>query len=303
MNVLSGIIIGFIGYTIFVILDTIIKKYLVNEYSVFQINFYICLFSFIPTLLTLYFLNKWSSLKNDIIHIQLLRGLFGLISGALVVYSFRKHSFNEIYPILFSAPLIITMLSHFFLGEKVGIRRWSAVIVGFLGVLIVSRPGTVHFSLSLFGLIFSAFLMAINITLVRKYSNNQSSIAFTFYAFLSATVLNGLISINNHVTLSFNDLMILIFCGIICGIGGNCLTIASKFLESSIFAPIQYSQIFSGAILSYLFFAEIPDIFEIIGSIIIVSSGIYIIIRETNIGIRPYIKKDSRFRDQFNRGH
>ena len=97
--------------------------------------------------------------------------------------------------------------------------------------------------------------------------------------------------------------MILIFCGIICGIGGNCLTIASKFLESSIFAPIQYSQIFSGAILSYLFFAEIPDIFEIIGSIIIVSSGIYIIIRETNIGIRPYIKKDSRFRDQFNRGH
>jgi len=58
MNVLSGISIGFIGYTIFVILDTIIKKYLVNEYSVFQINFYICLFSFIPTLLTLYFLNK-----------------------------------------------------------------------------------------------------------------------------------------------------------------------------------------------------------------------------------------------------
>ena len=58
MNVLSGISIGFIGYTIFVVLDTIIKKYLVNEYSVFQINFYICLFSFIPTLLTLYFLNN-----------------------------------------------------------------------------------------------------------------------------------------------------------------------------------------------------------------------------------------------------
>ena len=57
MNVLSGISIGFIGYTIFVILDTIIKKYLVNEYSVFQINFYICLFSFIPTILTRDFLN------------------------------------------------------------------------------------------------------------------------------------------------------------------------------------------------------------------------------------------------------
>ena len=303
MNVLSGISIGFIGYTIFVILDTIIKKYLVNEYSVFQINFYICLFSFIPTLLTLYFLNKWSSLKNDIIHIQLLRGLFGLISGALVVYSFREHAFSEIYPILFSAPLMITMLSHFFLDEKVGIRRWSAVTVGFIGVLIVSRPGTIHFSLSLFGLFFSALLMAINITLVRKYSNNQSSIAFTFYAFLSATILNGLLSLNSHIPLSFNDLMILVFCGIICGIGGNCLTIASKFLESSVFAPIQYTQLISGAILGYLFFADIPDIYEIIGSLIIVGSGIYIIIRETKIGVRPYIKEDSRFRDQFNRGH
>ena len=67
MNVLSGISIGFIGYTIFVILDTIIKKYLVNEYSVFQINFYICLFSFIPTLLTLYFLHT-NILKTNLLN-------------------------------------------------------------------------------------------------------------------------------------------------------------------------------------------------------------------------------------------
>ena len=55
--------------------------------------------------------------------------------------------------------------------------------------------------------------------------------------------------------------------------------------------------------MGYLFFADIPDIYEIIGSLIIVGSGIYIIIRETKIGVRPYIKEDSRFRDQFNRGH
>ena len=303
MNVIGGVSIGFLGYTLFVVLDTIIKKYLANDYSVFQINFYICLFSFFPTIITIDFLDAWKTLKNDLILIQLLRGIFGLISGAFVVNSFRSHALNEIYPIMFSAPLFLIILSHFFLGEKVGIRRWSAVLIGFIGVLIVSRPGTIHFSLSLFGLFFSALLMAINITLVRKYSNNQSSIAFTFYAFLSATILNGLLSFNSHIALSFNDLMILVFCGIICGIGGNCLTIASKFLESSVFAPIQYTQLISGAILGYLFFADIPDIYEIIGSLIIVGSGIYIIIRETKIGVRPYIKEDSRFRDQFNRGH
>ena len=178
----------------FVVLDTIIKKYLVNDYSVFQINFYICLFSFIPTLITIQTLHKWKSLNNNIVFLQLFRGIFGLISGALVVNSFRNHALNEIYPILFSAPLFLTMLSHFFLNEKVGIRRWIAVIVGFIGVLIVSRPGTIHFSVSYLGLILSALLMSVNIALVRKFSNNQSSISFTFYAFLSATIVNGLLT-------------------------------------------------------------------------------------------------------------
>ena len=303
MNVLGGVSIGFLGYTMFVVLDTIIKKYLVNDYSVFQINFYICLFSFIPTLITIQTLNKWKSLNNNIIFLQLFRGIFGLISGALVVNSFKNHALNEIYPILFSAPLFLTMLSHFFLNEKVGVRRWIAVIIGFIGVLIVSRPGTIHFSISYLGLIFSALLMSVNIALVRKFSGNQSSISFTFYAFLSATIVNGLLTINNHIIMSFSDTLILLLCGIICGLAGNCLTIASKFLESSVFAPIQYSQIISGSVLGFFIFNDLPDFYEIVGSIVIVLSGIYIIYRETIKGVRPFMKKDARFRDKFNRGH
>ena len=303
MNVLGGVSIGFLGYTLFVVLDTIIKKYLANDYSVFQINFYICLFSFIPTILTIYFLKSWNTLKNDLIFIQLLRGIFGLISGAFVVNSFRSHALNEIYPIMFSAPLFLIILSHFFLGEKVGIRRWSAVLVGFIGVLIVSRPGTIHFTTSYLGLFVSAFLIAINIALVRKFSKNHSSISFTFYAFLSATIINGLLAMNNYMAMTFNDTMILVLCGIICGVGGNFLTMASKNLESSVFAPIQYTQLFSGIILGYLVFSDLPDIYEIIGSTIIILSGVYIIYRETIIGVRPFNKKETRFRDEFNRGH
>ena len=303
MNVLGGVSIGFLGYTLFVVLDTIIKKYLANDYSVFQINFYICLFSFIPTILTIYFLKSWNTLKNDLIFIQLLRGIFGLISGAFVVNSFRSHALNEIYPIMFSAPLFLIILSHFFLGEKVGIRRWSAVLVGFIGVLIVSRPGTIHFTMSYLGLFVSALLISINIALVRKFSKNHSSISFTFYAFLSAAIINGLLAINNYIAMTLNDTMILILCGIICGVGGNFLTMASKNLESSVFAPIQYTQLFSGIVLGYLVFSDLPDIYEIIGSTIIILSGVYIIYRETIIGVRPFNKKETRFRDEFNRGH
>ena len=303
MNVLGGVSIGFLGYTLFVVLDTIIKKYLANDYSVFQINFFICLFSFIPTIITIHFLHAWKTLKNDLILIQLLRGIFGLISGAFVVNSFRSHALNEIYPIMFSAPLFLIILSHFFLGEKVGIRRWSAVLIGFIGVLIVSRPGTIHFTMSYLGLFVSAFLIAINIALVRKFSKNHSSISFTFYAFLSAAIINGLLAMNNYMAMTLNDTMILILCGIICGVGGNFLTMASKNLESSVFAPIQYTQLFSGIILGYLVFSDLPDIFEIIGSSVIILSGVYIIYRETIIGVRPFNKKETRFRDEFNRGH
>ena len=303
MNVLGGVSIGFLGYTLFVVLDTIIKKYLANDYSVFQINFFICLFSFIPTIITIHFLHAWKTLKNDLILIQLLRGIFGLISGAFVVNSFRSHALNEIYPIMFSAPLFLIILSHFFLGEKVGIRRWSAVLIGFIGVLIVSRPGTIHFTMSYLGLFVSAFLIAINIALVRKFSKNHSSISFTFYAFLSAAIINGLLAMNNYMAMTLNDTMILILCGIICGVGGNFLTMASKNLESSVFAPIQYTQLFSGIILGYLVFSDLPDIYEIIGSTIIILSGVYIIYRETIIGVRPFNKKETRFRDEFNRGH
>ena len=294
---------GFGGYTLFVLLDSIIKKYLVINYSVFQINFFICFFSFIPICFSLHFYSGWSVLINNKIHIQLLRGSLGVIGGAFVVNSFIHHSFNEIYPILFSAPLILCVMSFFLLKEKVGYYRWTAVLIGFVGVLIVSRPGTIHFTLSLLGLFVSAFLMSTSVILIRKYGNNQSSIAFTFYGFLSATIINGLLCSQNYKPLMQFDIYIFILCGVLFGIAGLFISISARILESSVFAPIQYSQLLAGLILGFLFFRDLPDLFEIIGSIIIILSGIFIIYKDTQSGIRPFTSKISRVRDMFNRGH
>ena len=302
-NNFISLIAGFGGYTLFVLLDSILKKYLVTNYSVFQINFFICLFSFIPTCLFLHFYSGWGVLINNKIHIQLLRGLLGVIAGAFIVNSFINHSFSEIYPILFSTPLILCVMSFFFLKEKVGYNRWAAVLIGFVGVLVVSRPGTIHFSLSLLGLLVSAFTMATMVILIRKYGNNQSSIAFTFYGFLSSTIINFLLCSQNYNPLRQFDIYLFILCGIIIGIAGLFVSISARTLESSVFAPIQYSQLFAGLIFGYLFFRDLPDFFEIIGSIIIILSGIFIIYKDTQSGIRPFTSKVSRVRDMFNRGH
>ena len=299
-----GLFLGFSGYIIFVFLDSLIKKNLVNHYPVFQINFFICLFSFIPIIASLFILKSWNVLLNKKIHIQLFRGVLGLLCGALIVNSFKSHTFSEIYPILFSAPLILTIFSNLILKEKVGPRRWIAVLVGFIGVLVVSRPGTIHFTWSLFGLFIAAFILATNIIIIRKLANSQSSIAFAFYGSCAGLILSGIFTTQNFVPIINNyHFLIFIICGIVGGTGGLCISGASKILESSVFAPIQYVQLIAGFVFGYLFFKDLPDTFEILGSLIIIISGLFIIYRESKLGLRPFTNKKSRIRDLFHRGH
>ena len=294
-----GIFLGFAGYIIFVFLDSIIKKYLIQDYPVLEINFYICLFSLIPISLALHFISGWKVLNNNKIHIQVLRGILGLICAAIIINSFREHAFSEIYPILFSAPLILTIFSYFILKEKVGPRRIAAVLVGFIGVLIVSRPGTMHFTFSLFLLFIGAIILAVNVLLVRMYANNQSSIAFAFYGFLTGLFLSAFFAYNVYVPLKGSDIYIFFICGIIAGTGGLCITAASKTLESSVFAPLQYFQLIAGFIFGYLFFSDLPDIYEVTGSLIISSSGLFIIYREYKVGV----SQDVLVKDIINRGN
>ena len=298
-----GLLLGFSGYTLFVLLDSIIKKNLVNQYPLFEITFYICLFSFIPILITLTFVGNWKGLINNKVHIQLLRGLLAIICGALIINSFKHHALIEIYPILFSTPLILTLLSYFVLKEKVGISRWLAVILGFVGVLIVSRPGTIHFTLALLGLFLAALILAINVLIIRLLANSQSSIAFAFYGSVAGLVLSGMICYSNYVPITLPDLLTLILCGILGGSAGLCISGASKILESSVFAPIQYIQLVVGFVLGYLFFNDLPDKFEVIGSLTIVITGLFIIYQENKLKIRPLLSDKSRIRDMFFRGH
>ena len=298
-----GLLLGISGYSLFVFLDTIIKKYLVQQYPIFEITFFICLFSFIPILTTLIVVGNWNRLINNKIHIQLLRGILAIICGSLIINSFRYHALFEIYPVLFATPLILTSLSYFFLKEKISILRWSVVLIGFIGVLIVSRPGTFHFTLAIMGLFIGAFILAINVLIIRFLANSQSSIAFAFYGSVAGLFVSGIISYFNYVPVTLADLLILILCGILGGTAGRCISGASNILETSVCGPIQYVQLVVGFILGYLFFYDLPDKFEVIGSLIIVCSGLFLIYRENKLRIRPLVSKKSRTRDMFLRGH
>ena len=298
-----GIFLGFLGYVVYVLIDSIIKKYLVIYYPIIQINFFICLFSFIPIALALQFISGWKVLINNKIHIQLLRGILGLICAAIIINSLKNHSFSEIYPILFSAPLILTALSFLILKEKIGPKRLLAVTIGFVGVLIVARPGTIHFTFSLFLLFIGAIILAVNVILIRKFASNQSSIAFAFYGYLVALIISAIITSQFYVPLKNNDIYLFFLCGIIAGTGGLCISEASKMLESSLFAPLQYFQLVAGFIFGYLFFADVPDFYEVTGSLVISIAGLFIIYRDYQTGIRSFTSKVRGASDIINRSH
>ena len=171
-----------------------------------------------------------------------------------------------------------------------GLRRWIAVLIGFIGVLIVSRPGTIHFTWSLFGLFIAAIILATNIIIIRSLAKSQSAIAFSFYASIAGLILSSILTSQNFIIPTNMDLFIFLICGIICGIAGLCISGASKMLESSTFAPIQYVQLVAGFMFGYLFFGELPDIYEIFGSIVIIFSGLFIIYRQKKLGIKSFAK-------------
>ena len=136
----------------------------------------------------------------------------------------------------------------------------------------------------------SAIILAINIIIVRKYARTQSAVVFTFWGSISGMTIAGIISSQNMITIRDGDLIIFLICGIICGVAALCITGASKILESSTFAPIQYVQIIFGFIFGYIFFNDLPDMYEIFGSLIIILSGLFIIYREYTLGIESMVK-------------
>ena len=154
----------------------------------------------------------------------------------------------------------------------------------------MSRPGTIHFTWSLFGLFLAAIILATNIVIIRSLAKSQSAIAFSFYGSIAGLILSSILTRNNFIYPTNGDLIIFTICGLICGIAALCISGASKILESSIFAPIQYVQLVSGFIFGYIFFKDLPDIYEILGSIVIISSGLFIIYRQNKLGIKSFVK-------------
>ncbi|MFN7182571.1 MAG: DMT family transporter [Thermomonas haemolytica] len=213
--------------------------------------------------------------------LHLLRGALGVLMMASFVYALRRLPLSTAYAIFFVAPLLITALSVPLLGERVGPRRWMAIVIGLLGVLVVLRPsGAGMFSLAGLAVLVAASGYALSAISVRVLARTNSTQAITFWVLLLMAAGAGALALPDWVALRGEHLAIVIAIGIAGALGQYAITEAFRLGEASLIAPLEYTALAWGTLLDLLLWGVLPDAATWAGAAIIVASGLYLLRRE-----------------------
>ncbi len=214
-------------------------------------------------------------------HTQILRGLLLFFSSFLYFHGIAYMPLATAASISLSSPIIVTALSSKLLGEPVGPRRWAAVGVGFAGALIVVRPGHDAFDWHVLLIIASTVCSSFYQIFSRRYGQTERPDASATVATIVGTVAAAPLLPFEWVTPAWGwDMALFVGMGIMAGTGHYFLTIAYSQAPAAIVSPFNYSQLIGAAILGFIVFRELPDLWTWVGSGVIIASGLYIGYRE-----------------------
>ncbi len=229
---------------------------------------------------------------------QILRGccLFG--STIFNFLALKTLPLADAITILFFAPMVITALAGPLLGEWAGWRRWLAIGVGMVGVVIVTRPGLGHVGIGHFYALLSVFSYCFYVIMTRAMSQTETSESLIFYSALTPVVLfSPSIPLAASVPPDLVSWILLIGLGIFGGAGHWLVIQAYKRATVSALAPYPYSQIVYAVALGYFVFGDVPDRYTIIGAAIIIGSGLYIVRREQVLRKASYSEPNAEAQD------
>ena len=213
--------------------------------------------------------------------LHLLRGGLGVAMMASFVYALGTLPLSTAYSIFFVAPLLITALSVPFLGEKVGPRRWTAIAVGLIGVLILLRPtGEGMMSLAALAVLVAALMYAVSAISVRLLARTDSTQAMMVWLMTMIAVGAGVLAIPDWVPLRADDGWLILGVGVAGALGQYAITEAFRRGEASLIAPLEYTALVWGVLLDATLWGVLPDAVTWVGAGIIVASGLYLMRRE-----------------------
>lgn len=280
---LRGAILALVAMGIFATHDAVVKT-LGAIYSPFQILFFGALLSFPPVAVIMLNDSREASLRPRRAGWVFFRTALTIVTGVSAFYAFSTLPLAQVYVILFASPLLITIIAIPLLGERVRARRWAAVIVGLLGVIIVMRPGQSDLSLGHLAALTAAVCGATASVIVRKIGADERSVVLLLFPMVGNFIVTGLALPFVYRPMPVGDLGLM---AVIAGLGlvaSFLVILAYRAGEAAIVAPMQYSQILWATAYGYLLFDEGLDWATILGAGVIIASGLYIVFRETRAG-------------------
>ena len=258
-----------------------IAKLLVASHSVFLIVWLKYVVQCLLVVLFVVMSGKTRLFKTARPGVQIARGVAGIGSYATFVYAISFIPLADAVAIEFSSPIIVVALCVPLLGEQVGPRRWLAVVIGFLGTLLIVRPGLgmVHWAASL--MLFAALCVALMQILSRVLANDEDPLTSLFYLSVTGLVVaTPMVFFIELTSLSLWECALMLAVGAIAGFCHYLFVHAYDFASASLLAPFMYAQIIGATVLGYVMFADVPDVYTATGTVILVLSGLYIAARE-----------------------
>lgn len=219
------------------------------------------------------------------------RALVGLLSLGTFFYCYARLPLADVIAISFTAPLFVTALSPWQLGEAVGPRRWAAVLVGFLGVLLIVRPGEAGFDPRLLLALAATFLYAQVLISVRRLNRTDSPIAIVFWYLVISVLAAGLALPFVWVEPDATAWLLLVGLGLFGGVAQLIVTAAFRYADAALLAPFDYASILWGSALGYLFWGEVPAGTLWAGAAVLIASGLYIAHREARLGLAGRLRR------------
>ena len=280
-NNIMGIIFMTLGMFCLSVNDVVVKGLNIS-FPVWEVIFFRA-FSGILVSFVLIFIFGWKSLKTKKPIRHFVRAFSAV--GCVIFYFFglKFLLLSENIAIVHSAPIFAALLAVPILGERLGIHRVTAIVIGFIGVIIIVKPGTDVFKLvSILPLISALFMASVYLS-TRSLMNTDSSIAIIFYYSLALLITSIVFFPSDFAMPNIVQLIPLMSLGVMGSLGHYFLSQAAKNAEVVVISPFEYSSFIFVGIMGYIFYNEVPSISIIIGGILIILGGVYIAYREQKV--------------------
>tara|TARA_B110000881_G_scaffold110925_1_gene97406 strand:+ start:421 stop:1305 length:885 start_codon:yes stop_codon:yes gene_type:complete len=291
LNTKSGPFYFLISVIFFSVME-ILVKFLSSSYPIGELVFFRGFFGLLPIIFIMPKKKFFQNFKTKKIKLHIFRTITGCFALISIFFSLKYLPLADAISITFAAPIFATIFSIFFLKEIVGKKRWFAVLIGFLGILIILKPGTSLFSIySIFPILFCVGFAA-SASLIRILSKTDKNYLISFYYTAGLTLVSLFLDPLSWKIPLFKDCLLLISIGIIGSLGNIIITEAYRKSEISLITPIKYLNLIFAIVFGYYLFNEVPEVSTLIGSVLIIVSTVIIFIRERRLNKKNIIPKE-----------